>query len=110
MEKDVLVDVRHSFFQTAFDKVERLGKGTKLSWHKKEGQLKDKKKFKDRKQSKNKEFSQWRIICGSLERPGLKVELLNTFSNGPEKEMNNEMTVFAKINAEVIKWLAGIIS
>lgn len=41
---------------------------------------------------------------------GLKVELLNTFSNGPEKEMNNEMTVFAKINAEVIKWLAGIIS
>lgn len=50
MEKDVLVDLRHSFFQKAFDKVERLGKGTKLSWHKKEGQPKDKAFLKDRKQ------------------------------------------------------------
>lgn len=50
MEKDVLVDLRHSFFQKAFDKVERLGKGTKLSWHKKEGQPKDKEFLKDRKQ------------------------------------------------------------
>lgn len=33
----------------------------------------------------------------------LKVELLNIFSNSPEKEMNNEMIVFAKINFEVIK-------
>lgn len=107
--KGCLVDIRHSFFQKAFEKVRRLGKGTKLSWHKKEGQLKDKEFLKDRKESKNKEFSQWRIICGSLERRGLKVELLNIFSNGPEKEMNNEMTVFAKINVGVKKWLAGII-
>lgn len=110
MEKDVLVDIRHSHFQKAFDKVERLRRGTKLSWHKKKGQLKDKEFLKDRKQSKNKEFSQWRIICGSLKRPGLKIELLNTFSNSPEKEINNEMIVFAKINVEVIKWFAGIIS
>lgn len=79
MEKDVVVDIRHSFFQKTSDKVERLGKGIKLSWHKKEGQLKDKEFLTDRQQSKNKEFSQWRIIRGSLERPGLKVELLNTF-------------------------------
>jgi len=33
----------------------------------------------------------------------LKAELLNIFSNSPEKEMNKEMTAFAKINFEVIK-------
>lgn len=67
MAKDVLVHIRHLFFQKAFEKVERLAKETKLSWHKKEGQLKDKKFLKDRQQSKNKGFSQWRIISGSLE-------------------------------------------
>lgn len=50
MEKDVLVYIRHSFFQKASDKVERLGKGIKLSWPKKEGQLKDKEFLKDRQQ------------------------------------------------------------
>lgn len=33
----------------------------------------------------------------------LKVELLNLFSNGPEKEMNNEIIVVTKINFGVVK-------
>lgn len=40
----------------------------------------------------------------------LKDEWLNIFSNDPEKEMSNEIIAFTKINFEVIKYLAAVMS
>lgn len=90
VEKDGPVDVMHSVFQKAFDKVERLGR--ELNCHRIRRKVISRiKNFlkQGNRVGISSQFSQWRIICGSPERPVLKVELLNLFSNGPEKEMNN---------------------
>lgn len=81
-----------------------------LSQRKRESHLKDEGFLQEKKQGRNGQFSQGRIICASPEPLVFTAGLLNIFSSGSEKEMANEMTVFTRINFGVIKRCGVVVS